>query len=440
MECISPRKQKINQICALKEITQERKKIRMKQKSLFAVMLTVVMIMGLLSGCGNKVSAKSNATKTDKIQVTTDETYNKMTSEQLYEQAKKEKGKIVVYCTSSKIEKAAEKFMKEYPNLKVEVNDLNAGESITKVVAEQDANKLTCDVVQDSDSLGNIAYNYYGKYLSAYYPKEICSHIEPSLLTYGMPLYSSISYWFYNTKAYPNGSPVSNWWDIVEKKSDGTQVYDLYCKDFGSEDTYLALLSNFVANPKPLEEAYKEKYHKDIEYTYDAKALGVEDKNAGYELLYRFSQLKMTFISDGDEIVQAVANSDASKPALGLASAGKITNKDENGYQIGWVTKLSPYVSTQNTSYVYTTTKTDNPAGARLFIWYLCGGADGKNEGYQSLMKEGSWSIRTDYKNEKNPFSLADSDTIPSDLKGVYKNYLDVSDFWTYWRNKSPNK
>ncbi|MBS7525294.1 extracellular solute-binding protein [Fusibacter paucivorans] len=374
------------------------------------------------------------------VSVPTDAHYNAMSADELYAQAKKEDGKIIVYSTSSKVAKVAKAFMEVYPDLEVEVTDLDGGESITKVVTEVDSGNLMCDVIQDSDARGDIAFNYYGKYLEAYYPDDICANIDENLMTYGMPLYSSISYWFYNTDTYPDGAPINNWWDIVECNADGTQKYDLYGKEIGSEATYLALYSHFVANPEGLEEAYKAKYGKAIDYTYDADALGVEPNNAGYELLYRLSQLKITFISDGDEIVQAVDNSTAEKPAIGLSSAGKIGNRDENGYAIAWVTDLAPFVSLQNTSYAYTTTGSDHPAGARLFIWYMCGGENGDNDGYAKLMKEGSWSTRNDFVNDKNPFTLADSNTVPSDLAGIYEHYLDVSDFWAYWHNLSPNK
>ena len=76
--------------------------------------------------------------------------------------------------------------MKEYPELKVEVNDLDAGESITKLVTEVDSGNVLCDVVQDSDSLGDIAFKNYGEYLDAYFPADICSHINPDMMTYGM--------------------------------------------------------------------------------------------------------------------------------------------------------------------------------------------------------------------------------------------------------------
>ena len=55
-------------------------------------------------------------------------------------------------------------------------------------------------------------------------------------------------------------------------------------------------------------------------------------------------------------------------------------------------------------------------------------------------MKEGSWSVRDDYTNDKNPFGIDKTNTINSDLQAVYNTYLDSSDFWTYWHDKSPNK
>lgn len=419
-------------------------------RKLLALVLALMMLLPLVA-CGGKDAAGGSASaggsaaagsgaSSAAFSVPTDEKYNAMTADELYEEAKTEDKTVVVYCNNSKLTKIADAFMQEYPDLKVEINDLDTGESITKVVTEIDAGNLLCDLVQDSDNLGDIAFNYYGKYLEAYYPKDICAHIDAGRMTYGMPLYSSMSYWYYNTEAFPEGAPVNNWWDIVETDASGKQKYALYGKDPGSEATYLGLYSNFVAHPEELAKAYKDKYGKDVEYTYDASALGFEADNAGYELLYRLSQMKMTFISDGDEIVEAVANSTKEEPALGLSSSGKLVDRDDNGWPIAWVTELAPYTGTQNTTYVYTVTGCDSPAAARLFIRYMLGGDAGDGDGYKALMKAGNWSIRDDYTNDKNAFALSDSQTIPSDLDAVYNNYLDVSDFWTYWHDKSPNK
>jgi iron(III) transport system substrate-binding protein len=420
-------------------------------KKVLAALLALTLVVPL-AACGSAgqsagaassgaaASAAASGSASGSFTVPTDQKYNDMTADQLYEEAKTEDKTIVVYCSNSKLTKIADAFMKQYPELTVEINDLDTGESLTKVVTEIDAGNPLCDMIQDSDNLGDVAFNYYGKYVEAYYPTDICKQIDADRLTYGMPLYASMSYWYYNTAAFPDAAPVNNWWDIVETDASGKQKYALYGKDPGSEATYLALYSNFVAHPEELAKAYKDKYGKDVEYTYDASALGFEANNAGYEFLYRLSQMKMTFISDGDEIVEAVANSTKDAPALGLSSSGKLVDRDDNGWPIAWVTDLAPYTGTQNTSYVYTVTGCDSPAGARLFIRFMLGGDDGTGEGYQALMKAGNWSIRNDFTNDKNAFSLSDSQTIASDLSAVYNHYLDVSDFWTYWHDKSPNK
>ena len=276
------------------------------------------------------------------IDVPTNAEYNAMSGDELLELAKAEGGKLVVYSTTSKMAKIAEAFTEEYPEFTVEVYDLDGGESITKVVTEVDTGNIIADVIQDADARGDIAFNYYGKYLEAYYPEDICAHIDDSLKTYGMPFYTSLAFWYYNTDAFPEGAPVNNWWDIIELDENGNQKYELYSKEIGSESTYLALFSHSVSQPEDLAAAYEEKYGEPIEYTYPDD-LGFEEENAGYEYLYRLSQLKMTFIGDGDEIVEAVANSTAEKPVLGLASAGKIGNRDDNGWPIAWVTELAPY-------------------------------------------------------------------------------------------------
>ncbi|HBR01433.1 MAG TPA: hypothetical protein DD738_02350, partial [Ruminiclostridium sp.] len=214
----------------------------------------------------------------------------------------------------------------------------------------------------------------------------------------------------------------------------------IVCEDLSADPTYLTFYANMILNADKMEEAYKAKYGKPIEYTYNAgKTPNIPERNAGYEFLYRLSQLKLTFIGDGDEIVEAVNASDKKSPRLGFCSAGKITNREENGYTIEWIKDLLPYPNVQNCNYLYVVTGCDNPAGARLFIRYLIGEADGQGKGFEPFTKQGNWSIRDDYTNPNNPFSVEESGAVPSNMKGVYDIFLDVQDFWVYWLNQNPN-
>lgn len=427
----------------------------MKMKKVLALALAMSMSMTMF-GCGSSESktetAKSEATEAASAEATEEaadptaevDEYESMTDEELYELAKAEGGEINIYATSSKMLKNEEAFEEAFPGLDVVITDLDNDEVIEKIQIESETGNITGDVMQCKDAAGSIYYDFESLgYVEEFYPADITEKIDDrGILEYGYPLYASQSFWFYNTEAFPDGAPVSNWWEIIEKNEDGSQKFRLFTKEIGQEEAYLSLFASFILNADQMEAAYKDLYGTDLEYTYDASAFNFEvpENNAGVEFLYRFTQLSMTFIGDGDELVLAVHNSTADDPALALASAGKITNRDESNYNIGWCTNLAPYTGLKNIEYMYVVSGCDNPAGARLFIRFATGGADGESGGLKPFMKEGNWPVRNDVVNDKNPVEdLADTGAIAPDLEGIYNMYYDVQDMWTYWLDQNPN-
>ena len=427
----------------------------MKMKKFFALLLSLSMVLSL-AACGSK--GNSNDSQTDGetasdlhlgYDINTGENHygpyydewSDKTDEELFEEALKEDTTINVYATSSKMMKVEEGFEAAYPGLDLVVSDLKTDEVLSKAKIEHDTGNITADVLQTKDVNGNVFHEWYNQdILEPYYPKDICSHIDEGYLKYGYPLYASQSMWYYNTKAFPDGQPIHSWWEIIEKNEDGTQKYRLFTKEIGQESAYLSLFASFINNADEMAQSYKDTYGKDLEYTYDASSFDFEvpENNAGVEYLWRFSQAKMTFISDGDELVLAVHNSTAEDPALCLASAGKIGNRDESGYDIAWCLNLEPYTALLNLECLFIAKGTNSPAGARLFIRYVTGGADGKSEGMKPFKKEGNWPIRDDVEDKKNPAKLTELGARANDLSAIYDIYLDVQDMWTYWLSKNP--
>ncbi len=362
-----------------------------------------------------------------------------MSDGELYELAKAEGGEINVYAISSRMQKVAEKFDETFPGLHAIAYDLDQDEAIAKVKIEAETGNINADVLQCKDTAGEIFYDFYPMgYISPFYPADIVGKItDKSLLEYGFPFYASLNFWYYNTAMFPDAQPVKSWWDVVELDENGKQRFAVITKEIGTEDTYLALFSSFVVNADLMEADYLAKYGKPIEFTYDPDIFGTEPDNYGWEYIYRFTQLKMTFIDDGDEVVEAVAKS--TEPTLGFCSAGKITNRDENNWPVAWLTHLTPYTAVQNCNYLYVVEGTNSPAGARLFIRYLMGGADGQSGGFDPFTKEGNWSVREDLVNENNPFPIKESGAIVTEIKDIYDVILDVHDFWIYNLSKSPN-
>ena len=427
----------------------------MKMKKFFALLLSLSMVLSL-AACGSK--GNSNDSQTDGetasdlhlgYDINTGENHygpyydewSDKTDEELYEEALKEDTTINVYATSSKMMKVEEGFEAAYSGLDLVISDLKTDEVLSKAKIEHDTGNITADVLQTKDVNGNVFHEWYNQdILEPYYPKDICSHIDEGYLKYGYPLYASQSMWYYNTKAFPDGQPIHSWWEIIEKKDDGTQKYRLFTKEIGQESAYLSLFASFINNADEMAQSYKDTYGKDLEYTYDASSFDfdVPENNAGVEYLWRFSQAKMTFIGDGDELVLAVHNSTAEDPALCLASAGKIGNRDESGYDIAWCLNLEPYTALLNLECLFIAKGTNSPAGARLFIRYVTGGADGKSEGMKPFKKEGNWPIRDDVEDKKNPAKLTELGARANDLSAIYDIYLDVQEMWTYWLSQNP--
>ena len=439
------------------------------KKKLFALLMALVMVLSLAACGGNEGDSQpadsGSGTSTDAQQpadsgdaaATTDlklgydletgisvygpyyDEWSDMTDEQLYEQAKTEDTTITVYATSSKMLKAEEPFEEMYPGLDLVVADLDSDEVLSKAKIENETNNITADVLQTKDVNGEVFHEYYDNgVIEPFYPRDICTHISEENLKYSYPLYSSQSFWYYNTAAFPDGQPITSWWQIIEKNDDGSQKYALYTKEIGQEMAYLSLFASFIINADEMAQSYKDIYGTDLEYTYDASSFAFEvpENNAGVEYLWRFTQAKMTFIGDGDELVLAVHNSTADRPALALASAGKIENREESGYNIDWCINLTPYTALLNTESMFVVSGCNSPAGARLFIRYITGGADGQSGGLKPFTKVGNWPLRDDFVDEKNPAKLPELGARANDLVSIYDIYPDVQDMWMYWLNQ----
>lgn len=393
------------------------------RKKLFSLLCALLVLTGVFS--------QALALETAELVVWADPSYNDMTEAELYELAKKETGTIVIYTQTSLMGKAVENFLKDYPEVKVEYYDLGSSEQVEKVIIETDTGNVNADIMLMDDGLGRVyAEMYADNYVEAYYPTHIIEHMDPGVLTYGLAAYDALNIWFYNTDQFPDGAPMSTWWDALERDESGKQVYQLYMSN-PSGGGGLTVYSNLLNYSKELEAAYEAKYGKPLEYTYDPAVVPVEANNAAFEFLYRLAQMQIGYIKDGNDIVQAVGL--ATEPALGFCTANKLAVATDNGWPCAWVTQLDPYASMHNPKYMFLVKQTDNPAGARLLMYYLMGGDNGDNGAISAFSRLGTWFFRDDAVNDANPVAINDIQTVPQNSEVIYNNQLDVYDFWVYW-------
>lgn len=408
-------------------------------KKLIALLLVLILSMSVAVFAAAEDQPAEEPEEKESLVVRDDSKYVGMSMEELYEEAKKEVAaghNLVVYSETGSTSKSLAKFQEAYPEIIPEATKLKTNAIAEKIALEYNGNPY-CDMVITSDGSGAIYEEWYGKgYVLAYYPAAIESDLNAEYTPYGLPITLEGDVWYYSTAAFPDGCPVSNWWDIVEMDENGVSRYTLLSHG-GSNLNMASMLSNLVKNADVLEAAYKEKYGTDIEYTYPEDS-GVEPNNAGYEWLYRFLQCRHSTVEVGDEMIEMVDRSTADDPVLCFCSGINLGDALDLGRNIDYVTTLGAFNGFARAKFIYICSKTDNPAAARLFALYSMGGEDGQGPGYQAYVNRmGCYPTRLSIDASKyNPkYSFADLKLLPTDLAFVNLNYLDIQDFWNYYED-----
>ncbi len=434
-------------------------------KKILAVLAAMCMILGL-TACGGGNSDSTAATKDDgpgkiitgreAIDVIGEDgiDWNHMSMDELYEMAKKEGGTITIYATTADADTARKYIRDKYPDLKFEYISCDTNTVMPKIEMEAQSGTPMADVLMVKDASGEV-YNEYVQWdlVKVYYPADVCSHMTDEMIRFGLPTYSTFNPWFYNTRMYDK-VPITSWWDIVEGYNEDTQSYKdasgkntqywtIFSKDITSP-SYAALWAQLISDSDKMAEQYKKQYGKDLVYTYQSHLkntpgmMELPENNAGVELFWRFSQMTITPLADGDAVVEAVHDS-VNGPTLGLCSASKLDNskqsQGEGGMDIAWVTGLEPYTAQDAAAYSYVVSGCDNPAGARLFIKFLMGGDDGKSGCYTVFDKLGHWSVRDDVEYKKSGITYEEVNLTAPDYENIYKNYPNVKAYWNLWNS-----
>ena len=440
-------------------------------KKILALLLALMMVLGLVA-CADSETATTEAPATETAATTTttakEETkeaaapvaaaekpaetqeldeivtktvydtseYASMTVDELYAAALQEGGKLVVYSETSSTEKSVAAFQEQYPGIEVEVTKYKNYDIAAKIPLEFDSDQVYADMVVAGDSSGEKYNEWYEKgYVVAYVPADMKDDLYADYLTYGLPITIEGDVWWYSKNMYPDGCPITSWWDPLEKDENGNYKWHIYMHD-ATNDTTCGMLCNLIYNADLLEQSYKDKYGTDLEYTYDADELGVEPNNAGYEWLYRYLQCNYTVITDSDEILATIDK--AEEPSLGFGTSLKYGDTIEAGENVFFAIGMAPCTGFAKVKYVYISTKTDNPAAARLFAIYSLGGADGQGAGYDKYVnRNGCYGVRYSHDDSTHSdVSLLDLNILPSNIGFVYENHLDVQDFWTYYADQ----
>ena len=393
----------------------------LKHKKWLAGFLAVTMLFSL-TACGSKEEqpAETEGELTEWEQkaniFATDET-----DEELYQQAIEEGGTVTLYSISSRCGKVAEAFMAKYPELKCESFDISTNELLEKVTREHEAEQYVADVVHIKDQDGSL-YNQYvkNKVFYLYQPADIFSHIDPQYTDTASPLYSELTQLFYNAEAYPDGSPITNIWQLTEPQWQGKIMMQNPLDNL----SWGSWITGFCVGevPDQLAAAYKELYGEDL-------VLSEGCANAGYEFLKRLHDNKPTYTSSSDEIAESVGTPGQSDPPVGFSASSKLRKNEDNGWVLAPV-NLYPTTGIPAINTLYVVEGCQHPAAAKLLIRFMMGGIDGDTSGYDPFNTLGGWPVRDDIEPAEGSVPYAEMNVSPFDPDEIYVNYNTVRDFW----------
>ena len=397
----------------------------LKHKKWLAGFLAVTMLFSL-TACGSQEEQPAESEGEAETQLTeweqkanifaTDET-----DEELYQQAIEEGGTVTLYSISSRCGKVAEAFMAKYPELKCESFDISTNELLEKVTREHDAGQYVADVVHIKDQDGSL-YNEYvkNKVFYLYQPADIFSHIDSQYTDTATPLYIELTQLFYNAEAYPDGSPITNIWQLTEPQWQGKIMMQnpLDNLSWGSWITGFCV----GEGPDQLAAAYKELYGEDL-------VLSEGCANAGYEFLKRLHDNKPTYTSSSDEIAESVGTPGQSDPPVGFSASSKLRKNEDNGWVLAPV-NLYPTTGIPAINTLYVVEGCEHPAAAKLLIRFMMGGIDGDTSGYEPFNTLGGWPVRDDIEPAEGSVPYEEMNVSPFDPDEIYVNYNTVRDFW----------
>lgn len=404
----------------------------LKHRKWLAGILAVVMILSL-AACGEKPADPQPAPEGDPAQEPAGDAqlteweqasgiYNTdETDEELYQQALAEGGTVTIYSISSRCTKVEEAFEAKYPGIDMIPFDIKHNELLEKVTREYDAGTPTADLIHVKDMDGSLYKEYVqaGKFYN-YQPADIFAHIDPSFTATSTPLYIEMTQLFYNTETYPDGSPVTNIWQLTEPQWKGK----ILMQNPLDNVSWGSWITGFCVGDVPdmLAQAYQEQYGKEL-------VLSDGCENAGYEFLKQLHANGPIFPSSSDEVAEAVGTPGQSDPPIGFCASSKLRKNADNGWVLGPV-NLYPTNGIPAINTLYVVEGTEHPAAAKLLLRFMMGGIDGDTSGYAPFNTLGGWPVRDDVEPAEGSVPFAEMNVATFDPEEIYYNYNTVRDFW----------
>ena len=325
-----------------------------------------------------------------------------------------QEGRVVWYSNTSRSRQVADAFMERYPDIYVEVHNIGTAEMVARFYREQAAGLRNADVLHLGDPDGSLLKEFVhaGK-LHIWRPYDIVPYITPDLMLTSFPFFVEFLAWFYNTDLFPDGAPITSWWDTTKPEWYGRIMGRHPLEHLGT----LTQLTIMIKYADEMAADYERVFGRPIE-------LHPNSPTAAHEFMRRFYANDIIFLISSAEISQTVAGSE--EPMLGWTTSTALRRRAEMGLPLNFSTDLTPALALPNISSLYIADNAENVNAAKLLIRFM---TDSHGLGFAPYDTAGGWSPRFDLPLNEENLPLSEMHFWRLDIEFIYYNILTTGDF-----------
>jgi iron(III) transport system substrate-binding protein len=333
-----------------------------------------------------------------------------------------EEGSVVVYSNSSKIEKLIEPWNEMYPEIELLGGDTD--DIHVKMATEQESGNV----------IGDIWFQSYGHLLyGEFMPNEwLWSYVPPGV-EFNFPVTPdrpfalqrrSVDIIGYNQEVYPDGCPLTNWWELTEPALQGL----FYMEDPLSDNSTTAKLTLIVQFGDEFAEAYESLYGQD--WTSD-EAYDDTLENAGWLYLKKLAMNQPGIQPGGDEVDAAFATlgmDPSTNPGYGWTGLSSYEDSLDGELAMAPCYGLEPRAGILKAAYLGVANNAPHPNAAKLFIRFALSEA-----GFDPWSKIGTYPPVVGVPLPEGMPALDEIELWPSDDGFAYQWMSQVRDFWAIY-------
>lgn len=327
-----------------------------------------------------------------------------MSADELLPLAQKE-GKVTVYSFTSRIAKVEKAFEAKYPGVDMVPFDMSSTEQIARLKSENAAGVTNADVVYISDAPVVYPELVDTGMVENYVPARVADRLDEKFKTPLLAQRLSTKVLMYNEEANPNGSPVTNLWQLTTPEWKGRVVM----VDPLQRGDYLDLMTEIVLRSDEMAKAYEAQFGKPV-----ALSNGID--SAGKQFIADLFANDVVLLASTDDVNKAVGAKGQDNPPIGFTSYSDRRDNEEEGWALQVANDVAPSNGIIFPAVLAITAKTTHPAAARLAIDFLMGDdSDTGGDAYEPFYVPGDYATRKDIVSHPDAVPLAQFEAWPID-------------------------